>query len=98
MGKTRAGLVRDVRRSVLDGLGFEVYVRHLSFPGGSDGKKHLLAMRVTWVRSLGHEDPLHKEMAIHSSTLAWKIAWMEEPLRARVHGVAKSQTSDSLFF
>ena len=30
---------RDVRRSVLDGLGFEVYVRHLSFPGGSDGKR-----------------------------------------------------------
>ena len=32
----------------------------------------------TWVRSLGQEDPLEKEMAIHSSTLAWKIPWMEE--------------------
>ena len=37
------------------------------------------AMQETWVRSLGQEDPLEKEMAIHSSTLAWKIPWMEEP-------------------
>ena len=41
--------------------------------------KRLLAMRDTWVRSLGREDPLEKEMAAHSSTLAWKIPWMEEP-------------------
>ena len=32
-----------------------------------------------WVPSLGQEDPLEKEMATHSSTLAWKIPWMEEP-------------------
>ena len=36
-------------------------------------------MRETWVRSLGWEDPLEKEMATHSSTLAWKIPWVEEP-------------------
>ena len=41
--------------------------------------KHLPAMRETQARSLGREDPLEKEMAIHSSTLAWKIPWMEEP-------------------
>ena len=41
--------------------------------------KNLLAMQETWVRSLGQEDPLGKEMATHSSTLAWKIPWMEEP-------------------
>ena len=35
-------------------------------------------MRETWVRSLGQEDPLEKEMAIHSSTIAWKIPWTEE--------------------
>ena len=40
--------------------------------------KHLLAMQETWVQSLGQEDPLEKEMATHSSTLAWKIPWMEE--------------------
>ena len=37
------------------------------------------AVRETWVRSLGWEDPLEKEMATHSSTLAWKIPWTEEP-------------------
>ena len=41
--------------------------------------KHLPAMWETWVRSLGQEDPLEKEMATHSSTLAWRIPWMEEP-------------------
>ena len=39
----------------------------------------LPAMRETWVRSLGQEDPLVKEMATHSSTLAWKIPWTEKP-------------------
>ena len=41
--------------------------------------KCLPAMRETWVQALGREDPLEKEMAIHSSTLAEKIPWMEEP-------------------
>ena len=40
--------------------------------------KRLPAMRETWVQSLGWEDPLEKEMATHSSTLAWKIPWTEE--------------------
>ena len=50
--------------------------------------KHLPPMQETWIWSLGREDPLEKEMAIHSSILAWKIPWMEEP---GVHVVAKSQ-------
>ena len=41
--------------------------------------KRLLAMRETWVRSLGWEDPLEKEMATHSSILAWRIPGMGEP-------------------
>ena len=41
--------------------------------------KHLPAMQETQVRSLGQEDPLEKEMATHSSSLAWKIPWTEEP-------------------
>ena len=40
--------------------------------------KSLPAMRETWVRSLGQEDPLEKKMATHSSILAWRIPWMEE--------------------
>ena len=50
----------------------------LGFPGGSDGKESA-ATRKTWVRSLGQEDPLEKEMATHSSVLAWRIPWTEEP-------------------
>ena len=40
--------------------------------------KHLPAMQETWVQSLGQEDPLEKEMATHSSILAWRIPWTEE--------------------
>ena len=39
----------------------------------------LPAMQEMWVQSLGQEDPLEKEMATHSSILAWKIPWAEEP-------------------
>ena len=54
--------------------------------------KHLTTMRETQVQSLGWEDPLEKEMAIHSSTLAWEISWMEGTDRLHtVHGVAKSR-------
>ena len=49
-----------------------------SFPGGSEVKR-LPAMWETWVQSLGWEDPVEKEMATHSSILAWRIPWMEEP-------------------
>ena len=43
-------------------------------------------MRETWVQSLGQEDPLEKEMAIHSSTIAWKSPWTEEPGRLQSTG------------
>ena len=48
--------------------------------------KRLPVMRKTCVRSLGWEDPLKKEMATQSSTLAWKIPWMEEPGRLQSMG------------
>ena len=41
--------------------------------------KRLPTMRESWVQSLGQEDPLEKEMATHSSILAWKILWTEGP-------------------
>ena len=50
----------------------------VGFPGGSDGKESA-AMQETWVRSLGQEDPLEKGMATHSSILAGRIPWKEEP-------------------
>ena len=49
--------------------------------GGAQMVKHMTAMQKTRVRSLGREDPLEKEMATHSSILAWKIPWTEEPGR-----------------
>ena len=48
--------------------------------------KSLPAIREIWVHSLGQEDTLEKEMAIHSSILAWKILWMEEPGRLQYMG------------
>ena len=48
--------------------------------------KHLSTMRETWVPSLDQEDSLEKEMAIHSSTIAWKIPWSEEPGRLQSMG------------
>ena len=48
--------------------------------------KYLPAMQETQVRSLGREDPLEKEMATHSSTVAWKIPWMGEPGRLQSMG------------
>ena len=54
--------------------------------------KCLLAMQETQVQSLGWEDPLEKEMVIHSSTLAWRIPWLEEPGRLQSMGFAKNQT------
>ena len=58
----------------------------------------LPTMRETRVRSLGQEDPLEKEMAIHSSTLAWKIPWMEERGRLQSMGRKKSDTTERLLF
>ena len=51
--------------------------------------KRLPAMRETWVRSLGWEDALEKEVATHSSILAWKIQWTEEPGRLLSMGSQK---------
>jgi len=46
-------------------------------------------MQEMWVQSLGQEDPLEKEMATHSSILAWEISWTEEPGYATVFGVER---------
>ena len=54
--------------------------------------KNLLAMQKTWVRSLSQEDPLEKEMATHSSIVAWRIPWTEEPGGLQSMGVTESRT------
>ena len=71
--------------------------------------KHLSTIRETRVRSLGQEDPLEKEMAIHSSTIAWKIPWTsstiawkipwtEEPVGYSPWGRKESDTTKRLHF
>ena len=55
--------------------------------------KYLPIMRETGVQSLGQEDPLEKEMATHSSTLAWKIPWTEEP--GRLQSIALQRVGHS---
>ena len=58
----------------------------MSYPLVAKMVKQLPAMRETWIRSLGRDDPLEEEMATHSSTFAWKIPWTEEPGRLQSMG------------
>ena len=58
--------------------------------------KCLPTIREIWVQSLGWEDPLEKEMATHSSILAWKIPWMEEPSRLQSMGLQRVSTTERL--
>ena len=64
------------------------------FPAGSAVKNPpiIQELQETWVRSLGREDPLDAGTATHSSILAWRIPWTEEPKQATVHRVAKNPT------
>ena len=68
------------------------------FPGGSDGKASACVQEIQ-VQSLGREDPLEKEMATHSSTLAWKTPWTEEPGALQSMGSqSRTRLSDFTFF
>ena len=60
--------------------------------------KCLFTMRETRVLPLGWEDLLEKEMTTHSTVLAWKIPWMEEPGRLHPTGVRESDTTERLHF
>ena len=60
--------------------------------------KRLPVMRETQIRSLGQEDPLEKEMATLSSTLAWKIPWTEEPCRLQSMASQELDTTEQLHF
>ena len=60
--------------------------------------KCLPAMWETWVRSLGQEDPLEKEIATHSSILAWRIPWTEELGGLQSTGCKESDTTERLHF
>ena len=78
-------------RSAGEGIGYPLRYSWVSLLAQV---KNLPAMWETWVRSLGWEDPLEKEMATHSSTLAWKIPWMEEHGRLQSRGHKESNTTE----
>jgi len=59
--------------------------------------KRLSTTRETWVPSLGGENPLEKEMATHSSTIAWKIPWTEEPRRLQSMGSKRVGNDRAIF-
>ena len=59
---------------------------------GDSVVKNPPAVEETWIQSLGQEDPLEKEMAIHSSVLSWKIPWREEPDGLHTTGLQKYKT------
>ena len=68
------------------GLLYSLYLDYpLLSPCRSKGKESA-CMKETWIQSLGQEDPLEKEMAIHFSTIAWKTPWTEEPGRVQSMG------------
>ena len=67
-----------------------------AFPLVAQSVKSLPAMQETWVQSLGREDPLEEEMATHSSVLAWRIPWTEEPGRLQSMGSQQSDTTERL--
>ena len=78
------------------GMLYDFFKHHFIHPIeaslGAQMVKNLPAVQETWVRSLGWEDPLEKEMVTHSSVLAWRMPWTEESGGLIVHGVAKSWT------
>ena len=80
--------------------GYSVSLVIRGIPGGSEVKASASnagdvgLMQETWVRSLGREDPLENEMATHSSILAWRIPWMEEPDELQSMGRKESDTTE----
>ena len=70
-------LTPGLGRSTREGIGYPLQYSWASLV--AQMVKHLPAMQETRIQFLSQEDSLEKEMAIHSSTLAWKIPWMEEP-------------------
>ena len=71
-------------------------IKYLGASLGSQSVKNPPAMQETWVHSLGQEDPLEEEMAIHTSILAWEIPWTEGPDGLLSMGSHESDTTYQL--
>ena len=81
------GLIPGSRQSPGEGIGYSLQYSWASLV--AQMVKNPPAMQETWIPSLGWEDPLEKEMATHSSLLAWRIPMDRRAWRATVHGVAR---------
>ena len=81
------GLIPGSGRSAGEGIGYPLQYSWASLV--AELVKNLSAMQETWVQSLGWEDPLEKEKATHSSILAWRIPWTEEPGRLQSMGLQR---------
>ena len=66
-----------------------LFVKTVAFVVSYKGLKNLPLMPETWVQSLGWEDPLEEETATHSSILAWRTPWTEEPVRLQSMGLQR---------
>ena len=80
--------IANIRRITEKAREFQKSICFIEFPGGSDGKR-LSTMWVTWCSIPGLGISLEKETATHSSTLAWKIPWIEEPGRLQSMGLQR---------
>ena len=84
-GDTRdTSLIPGLGKSLGEGIGYPLHYSWASLV--AQMVKNLPAMRETWVQSLSWEDALEKEMATHTSILAWEIPWTEEPGRLESMG------------
>ena len=81
------GLIPESGQSPGEGIGYSLQYSWASLV--AQMVKNPPAMQETWIPSLGWEDPLEKEMATHSSLLAWRIPMDRRAWRATVHGVAR---------
>ena len=90
------GLIPGSGRSSGEGIGYPLQYSWASLV--AQLVKNPPAMRETWVLSLGWEDPLEKGMAIHSSILAWRIPWREEPGRLQSMGHKESDMTERLHY
>ena len=86
MGSQRVGYNSETKQQQK----IHTTIYKMGFPGGSVAKNSL-AKQEMWVQSLGGEDSLKKEVATHSSILAWEIPWPEDPGGLQSMGLEKSQ-------
>ena len=92
----KSDILYNVMQHKIQGIDFNaIILTRLGFPRWLSGKNRpCLPMQETWVSFLGRENPLEKEMATHSSILAWEIPWIKEP--DRLHSTGSERVGHNL--